>query len=100
MRLTILVLSLLLSLGAVSLAQTSSSSVPTASPVTGPSGGMMGQPPAGWPQPHPPWLGPHPQPRRGVRIVDFVLRVLLTLSATFALTALGIFLLRRSGPRS
>ena len=100
MRLTLLVLPLLLLLGTVSLAQTSSSMdaspAATASPVAGPSGGMMGQPP---PYPYPPWFGFHPQPPRSVRIVAFVLRILLALAATFALTALGIFLIRRSTPR-
>ena len=103
MRLTLLVLPLLLLLGAVSWVQTSSSMdaspAAMASPVPGPSGGMMGQPPIGWPHPYPPWCGFHPQPPRSVRIVAFVLRVLLALAATFALTALGIFLIRRSTPR-
>jgi hypothetical protein len=103
MRLTLLVLPLLLLLGAVGWAQTSSSMnaspAAMASPVTGPTGGMMGQPPMGWPHPYPPWFGFHPRPPRGVRIVAFVLRTLLALSAIFALTALGIFLIRRSKPR-
>lgn len=103
MRLTILVLPLLLLLGAVSWAQTSSSMdaspAAMASPVAGPSGGMMGQPPIGWPHPYPPWFGCHPQTPRSVQIVAFVLRILLALSAIFALTALGIFLIRRSKPR-
>jgi hypothetical protein len=62
MRLMLLVLPLVLLLGAVSWAQTSSSMeaspAPMASP--GPSGGMMGQPPMGWPHhAYPPWCGFH-----------------------------------------
>jgi hypothetical protein len=103
MRLMLLVLPLLLLLGAVSWVQTSSSMdaspAAMASPVAGPGGGMMGQqPPMGWPHPYPP-CGFHSQPPRSVRIVAFVLRILLALAATFALTALGIFLIRRSRPR-
>ena len=112
MRITILILMFFLFMGVVSWAQTSSS--PEASPaamgssVAGPSAGMMRmarppgmameQPPAGWPQPYPPWFRPYPQHRRSVRIVFLVLRVLLALSGIFALTALGIFLIRRSRP--
>jgi hypothetical protein len=103
MRRTLLVLPLLLLLGAVSWGQTSSSMnaspAPMASPAAGPTEGMMGQPPMGGPHPYPPWFGFHPRPPRGVRIVAFVLRTLLALSAIFALTALGIFLIRRSRPR-
>jgi len=98
----LLVLPLVLLLGAVSWAQTSSSMeaspAPMASP--GPSGGMMGQPPMGWPHhAYPPWCGFHPRPPRAVLIVAFILRTLLALAAIFALTALGIFLIRRSRPR-
>jgi hypothetical protein len=101
MRLTILVLTLLLLLGTVSFAQTSSpiEASPAAMASPGPNEGMMGQPPMGWAQPHPPWFGYCPRPARTVRIVAFVLRALLALSAIFALTALGIFLIRRSKPR-
>jgi hypothetical protein len=111
-RITGLILLIFLLLGAVSWAQTSSSTEASpaamATPVAGQSGGMMnvphppgmamGQASMGWPYPYPPWFGPHPQPRRSVRIVFFVLRVLLALSGIFALTALGIFLIRRSRP--
>jgi hypothetical protein len=101
MRLMLLVLPLLLLLGAVSWAQTSSpmEASPAAMASPGPSGGMMGQPPMGWAQPHPPRFGYCPRPPRAVRIVAFVLRALLALSAIFDLTALGIFLIRRSRPR-
>lgn len=113
MRLPIIVLLLFSLLGAVSWAQTSppteASPSAAASPGVGPSSrgmvGMpqppamaMGQPGMGWPYRYPPW-GSCPQPRRSVRIVAFVLRVLLALSGIFALTALGIFLLRRSRPQ-
>jgi hypothetical protein len=102
-RLILPVLALLLLLDAVSRAQTSSpmegSPTAVASPAAGPSGGMMGQAPMGSPPPYPPWSGFRPRPRRSVRIVAFVLRTLLALSAIFALTALGIFLIRRSRPR-
>jgi|SRR5271170_2821642 len=102
MRLTLFVLPLLLLLGAVSWAQTSysmnASPAAMASPASGPCGGMMGQPSIGGPHPYPPWFGFHPRPPRSVRIVAFVLRTLLALSAIFALTALGIFLIRRSTP--
>jgi hypothetical protein len=37
--------------------------------------------------------------RRSVRIVGLILHVIVALSAAFALTALGIFLIRRSTPR-
>jgi hypothetical protein len=97
MRLALLVLPLLLLLGGVSSAQTPSSAA-MASPVAGPSEATITQPPMGWPQ-RPPWCGSHPQPPRFVRIVFFALRALLMLSAIFALTALGIFLIRRSRPR-
>jgi hypothetical protein len=64
----VLALPLLLLLGAVSWAQTSPSmnASPTAmaSPVAGPSGAMMGQPPMGWPHAYPPWLGSYPRPPR------------------------------------
>ena len=92
----ILVLPLLLLLGAVSWAQTSSSIAASPAAIATPAAGpMMGQAPVGWPPP--PWA--HQRPRRSVRIVAFALRALLALSAIFALTALGIFLIRRSRPR-
>lgn len=97
MRLTILILMSFLFMGVVSWAQTSSS--PEASPAamasSHPPGMAMEQPPASR-QPCPPCFGPYPQHRRSVRIVFLVLRVLLALSGIFALTALGIFLIRRS----
>ena len=60
----------------------------------------MGQPWMGGPHRYPEWFENCPRSRRGVRIVAFILRVLLALSGTFALIALGIFLIRRSKPRS
>jgi hypothetical protein len=103
MRLILSLLALLLLLHAVSRAQTSSSpmeasSAAMASPAASPSEGIIGQPPIGAPRPCPPWFGFHPRPPRAVRIMAFVLRSLLALSAIFALTALGIFLIRRSRP--
>jgi hypothetical protein len=104
MRLILFLLAFLLLLHAVGRAQTSSSpmeasSAAVASPAASPSVGIMGQPPIGAPRPYPPWSGFHRRPPRSVRIVQFVLRSLLALSAIFALTALGIFLIRRSKPR-
>jgi hypothetical protein len=113
-RLTIIVLVLFPLLAAVSWAQTSSpieaSPNAMASPGAGQSTGMMGapQPPGmamgqpwmGGPYRYPPWFGTCVEPRRSVRIVAFILRVFLALSGIFALTALGIFLIRRSKPRS
>ena len=64
-----------------------------------PPGRAMGEPWMGGPHRYPRSWGSCPRPRRGVRIVGFILRVLLALSAIFALTALGIFLIRRSKPR-
>jgi hypothetical protein len=102
MRLILLVLPFLLFLGAVSQAQTSSSMEASpaaiASPAASPRGSVMGQPPMGWPRPYPPWPGFRPRHSRSVRIVAFVLRTLLALSGIFAMTSLGIFLLRRSRP--
>jgi len=101
MRQILLVLPFFLLLGAVSRAQTSSmeaSPAAMASPAASPSEGIMGRPPMGLPRPYPPWYGFHPQPPHGVRIVALVLKTLLALSAIFALTALGIFLIRRSRP--
>ena len=100
MRLMLLVLPLLLLLGAVSWAQTSSpmEASPAAMASPGPSGGMMGSPR---------WVG-RSLIRRGSDLpaastrranCGLVLRALLALSAIFALTALGIFLIRRSRPR-
>ena len=97
-QLTLLVLPLLLFLTAISRAQTSSpmepSPVAMASPNAGSGGYMTGQRMAGGP-----WPGFYPRRHRGVLIVGLILRALLTLSAIFALTALGIFLIRRSRPR-
>jgi hypothetical protein len=112
-RLTIVVLLLFPLLGAVSWAQTSSPTEASpnamASSSASPSPGIMGapQPPGmviekpwmGRPCRYPSWFGSCPQPRRSVRILAFILRVLLALSGIFALTALGIFLIRRSKPR-
>jgi hypothetical protein len=108
MRLTTLILPIFLLLPALGWAETSAYTSPAAitSPVASQSGGVMGAPPArGMAMEHPPpglqqFHAPcfRPRPRRSVRIVLFILRVLLTLSATFALTALGIFLIRRSRP--
>jgi hypothetical protein len=104
MRLILLVVLFLLFLGAVSQAQTSSpmeaSPAGIASPAAGPSGGTMGEPPMGGTHRCPAWSGYYPRPPRVVRIVALVLRFLLALSAIFVLTALGIFLIRRSRPRS
>jgi hypothetical protein len=113
-RLTIIVLLLFPFLGVVSWAQTSPPMEPSpnamASPGAGQSTGMMGapqppgmameQPSIGRPYRYPPWFGSCAEPRRSVRIVAFILRVFLALSGIFALTALGIFLIRRSKPRS
>lgn len=103
MRLTSLVVPLLLLLGAISWAQTSSpmeaSPVAIASPAAGSGGGMMGQHMLGRPCPYPPESGFYPRRHPAVLIVGLILRALLTLSAIFALTALGIFLIRRSRPR-
>lgn len=97
MRPTLIILLILLSLGAVSWAQTSSS--PEASPAAVASqSGRITQAPYPPGVAYPPWLGARPQHRRSVRIVFIFLRVVLSLSAIFALTALGIFLLRRSRP--
>ncbi len=102
----ILVLLLFLLLTGVSSAQTSpgmeASPGVGATPEAGQSGGTMGvqnppgkavaQPQMGFVRSCPPGFGHH----RGVRIVALVLGALLALSGSFALTALGIFLLRRS----
>jgi hypothetical protein len=106
MWLITLILPIFLLLPAVGWAQTSAYTSPAVitSPVAGPSGGVMGtlpvrgivmeQPSPGWQQFHPSCF----RPRRSVRVVLFILRVLLALSAIFALIALGIFLIRRSRP--
>lgn len=70
-----------------------------ASPAAAPSVNMIGQPQMAGPCPYPPWSGFYPRRHRGLLIVSLVLRALLTLSAIFALTALGIFLIRGSRPR-
>jgi hypothetical protein len=97
-RLTLLLLPLLLFPAAIGWAQASSpmeaSPVAMASPTAGPSGYMPGQRMAGGP-----WPGFYLCRHRGVLVVGLILRALLTLSAIFALTALGIFLIRRSRPR-
>jgi hypothetical protein len=102
MRLILPVLPLLLFVGAVSQAQTFSSMEASpaamANPAAAPSGGMMGEPLMGGHHPYPPWSGFHPAPPRAVQIVALILRFLLALSAIFAMTALGIFLIRRSRP--
>jgi hypothetical protein len=66
---------------------------------TQPPGMAMGQPRIGASDRDSPRFGTCPQLHHRIRIVDFVLRVLLALSGIFALTSLGIFLLRRSKPR-
>lgn len=91
----VMVLSVVLLLGAVSWAQTSPvQSAPASEATAGSQGGMMMNPPSAPPQPGPTghWRHHH----RGVRIVGLILRVIVTLSASFALVALGIFLIRRS----
>ena len=102
MRLTLLVLPFLLFLAAVSWAQPSppvaASPGAMASPAAGSSASMMGQPQMGGPSPNQRWSGFYPRRHPGVLIVGLVLRALLTLSAIFALTALGVFLIRRSRP--
>jgi hypothetical protein len=102
-RLTLLVLPFLLFLAAVSWAQPSSpvaaSPGAVASPAAGSSASMMGQPQMSGPCPNQRWSGFYSRRHRGVLIVGWVLRALLTLSAIFALTALGVFLIRRSRPR-
>jgi len=114
MRLAILVPPLFLLLGAGSWALAPSpadiSSTAMASPGAAPSGPTMvplrppgvttEQPPMGARFPYPPWFGVRPgcRPHGGLLILALVLRALLALSAIFTLTALGIFLLRRSRP--
>jgi hypothetical protein len=88
-------LTILLVLGAVSWAQTSPMQPAPAPGITaGPQGGMMTNPPSPQPQEGPSrhWRHHH----RGVLIVGLILRVIVTLAASFALVALGIFLIRRS----
>ncbi len=101
MRLTIIGLLLFSLLGTVAWAQTGSPPVGSPTAMTSPG---APQPP-GLPMAQP-WAGRHPGhplcypgPRRSVRIIFLVLRGLLAISAIFALTALGVFLLRRSRPR-
>ena len=55
-------------------------------------GPMMGWQPSG-----PRSFGPY-FPRQRVRVVFYALHALLMLSATYAFTALGVFLIRRSRP--
>ena len=93
---TVFVVSLLLLLSGVSLAQMSPAveATPTASPATpeaGPSVSMVTATPTTGQQ-YPPQI----MRWRAVRIVPLVLKALLVLSASFALIALGIFLIRRS----
>jgi hypothetical protein len=83
-------LTVLLLLGAVSWAETPPMQPAPAPGITaGPRGGMMTNPPSAPPQVVPP-------AHRGVLIVHLILRVIVTLAASFALVALGIFLIRRS----
>jgi hypothetical protein len=102
-RLTLLVLPLLLFLAAARRAQPSSpmeaSPVAMASPTAGPGGYMMGRRMMGGLRPYPAGSGFYPRHHSVVLIVGLILRALLALSAIFALTALGIFLIRRSRPR-
>ena len=92
---TVFVVSLLLLLSGVSLAQMSPvvEATPTASPATPEAGSSVSMvtatPTTGQPQ---------IMRWRAVRIVALVLKALLVLSASFALIALGIFLIRRSRP--
>ena len=102
----IIILPIFLLLPAVGWVLTAAHASPAiiTSPVAGQSAGGMGAPPARgmvMEQPSPGWQQFHQscfRPRRSVRVVLFILRVLLALSAIFALTALGIFLIRRSRP--
>lgn len=90
---TVLVLSLMLpALSGVGQAQMSPAVEPTAiaSPGVGPV--SMSTPAAAWRS------SPRMMHRRAVAIVRLALRVLLVLSLSFALIALGIFLIRRSRP--
>ncbi len=93
---TVFVVSLLLLLSGVSLAQMSPAveAPPTASPATPEAGSSVSMvtatPTTG--QQYPPQI----MRWRAVRIVALVLKALLVLSASFALIALGIFLIRRS----
>jgi len=102
-RLTLFLLPLLLFRAAASRAQPSSpmeaSPVAMASPTAGPGGYMTGQRMAGGPCPFPLQSGFYPRRHPAVLIVGLILRALLTVAAIFALTALGIFLIRRSRPR-
>lgn len=113
MRSTVIALLLVSLLGAFCWAQPSSPKAPSpaamasSGPVRAPSmkHPMMPAPmvmgsPWGWHHRHSPAsCGFCQGPRRGVRIVFFVLHALLALAGIFALTALGIFLLRRSRPK-
>ncbi len=108
-RLTLLVVPFLLFVATVDWAQPSSptvaSPVAMASPVAGPGEGMMHQhmtvgPMMGGSCPYPPGSGFYSDRHPVVLIVRLILRALLALSAIFALTALGIFLIRRSRPRT
>src|SRR5437879_3224513 len=94
---TVFVVSLLLC--GVGLAQMSPAveATPTTSPAnpeTGASVSMVTPAPTTGRQYPPPMMH-----SRAVRIVGLVLRVLLVLSASFPLIALGIFLIRRSRPQ-
>ena len=95
---TVLVVSLLLLLSGVSLAQMSPAvdATPPASPATPeaePSVSVVTPTPITGRQ-YPPQM----MRWRAFRIVALVLKALLVLSASFALIALGIFLMRRSRP--
>lgn len=90
-----MVLSVFILLGSLSWAQTSPvQAVPAPEVTAGPQGGMMTNQTSAQPQPGPirPWRHHH----RGVLIVGLILRAIVTLSASFAFIALGIFLIRRS----
>ena len=113
MRSTVIALLLVSLLGALCWAQESSPAAPSPAAMASPGQAQVpgmkrfpGPPPMAMGQPWlwrhryaPSWCGPYPAHGRGVRIVFFVLHVLLALSGIFVLTALGIFLLRRSRPR-
>jgi len=101
-RLTLFLLPLLFLLSATSSAQTPSpmdgSPGAMTSPSAGPGGSMMGPHMKGGPCPFPPQSGFYPHRHPAVLVAGLILKALLTLSAIFALTALGIFLIRRSRP--
>jgi hypothetical protein len=99
---TAMFLTAFLLLGAAAWAQAPATAPAPQAPAH-PEAGMMANPApppmmaprAGWPPPPEAFHWRH-RPF-GVLIVDLILRVILTLAASFALVGLGIFLIRRGG---